>query len=67
MIKFNIKHITIDTYRCNGCGACVEMCPEVFRLDEIAEKAALITLEPEITDAVYQAAAFCPEKCIEIE
>ena len=62
-----MKHITIDTYLCNGCGACVEMCPEVFGLDEITEKAVLVTLEPIITDAVYQAAAYCPEKCIEIE
>jgi ferredoxin len=62
-----MKHITIDTYLCNGCGACVEMCPEVFGLDEVTEKAALVTLEPIITDAVYQAAAYCPEKCIEIE
>ena len=59
--------INIDTYLCNGCATCVEMCPDVFRLDEITEKAELITPDPEITDAVYQAAAFCPEKCIEIK
>jgi len=42
------------------------MCPQVFRLDPVNEKAELTSLQPEITDAVYQAAAFCPEKCIEI-
>ena len=67
MIEFNVKHITIDTYLCNGCGACVEICPDVFRLDELTEKAALVSLEPEITEDVYKAAAFCPEKCIEIK
>jgi ferredoxin len=66
-MELNMKQIVIDTYLCSGCGACVEICPEVFRLDEMTEKAALVIIEPEITDAVYQAAAFCPEKCIDIE
>lgn len=56
--------ITIDTYLCNGCGTCIEMCPEVFRLDETTGKAALVSAEPVVTDDVYQAAAYCPEKCI---
>ena len=58
--------IIIDTYLCSGCATCVEMCPEVFRLDEILEKAELMGTSPEISDAVYQAAAYCPEKCITI-
>ena len=62
-----MKQIIIDTYLCNGCGTCVEMCPEVFRFDETSGKAELVTAEPEITDEVYQAAAYCPEKCIEIQ
>lgn len=57
----------IDTCRCSGCGTCAEMCPEVFRMDSFMEKAELVTVAPEITDAVYQAAAFCPKKCIRIE
>ena len=43
------------------------MCPEVFRFDETSAKAELVTPEPEITDEVYLAAAYCPEKCIEIQ
>lgn len=62
-----MKQIIIDTYLCNGCGACVEICPEVFQLDEITEKAAMVVLEPVITDAVLQAASYCPEKCIDIK
>jgi ferredoxin len=61
-----MSEINIDTYLCSGCAACVEICPQVFRLDSINEKAELITLQPEITDDVYLAAAYCPEKCIEI-
>lgn len=58
--------VLIDTYLCNGCATCVAICPTVFCLDDVSGKAQLVTPEPEITDAVYQAAAYCPEKCIEI-
>jgi len=62
-----MKSIIIDTYLCNGCASCVEICPDVFRLDEMTGKAELVTAEPEISETVYQAAAYCPEKCIEIK
>lgn len=62
-----MAELIIDTYRCNGCGTCVEMCPSVFRLDPVTNKAELTSAAPEITDEVYQAAAYCPEKCIEIK
>ena len=61
-----MAEIIIDTYQCSGCETCVEMCPDVFCIDEATEKAALIHTAPEITDALRQAAAYCPEKCIEI-
>ena len=61
-----MAEILIDTYLCSGCGTCVEICPEVFQINSITEKAELITALPEITAPVYQAAAFCPEKCIVI-
>jgi len=59
--------IIVDTYLCNGCGTCIEMCPDVFCWDEASGKATLVTAEPVVTDEVYLAAAYCPEKCIEIE
>jgi ferredoxin len=46
---------------------CIELCPDVFRLNELTEKAELINPDQEITELVRQAAAFCPEKCIEIQ
>ena len=58
--------IIIDTYLCNGCGTCIEMCPDVFQFDEFSGKAALVVADPVVTDEVHQAAAYCPEKCIEI-
>ncbi|XOF34048.1 MAG: ferredoxin [Candidatus Electrothrix sp. YB6] len=62
-----MTEIIIDTYRCSSCGTCVEICPDVFYMDEITQKAALVAEPSEITDAIRQAAAFCPEKCIEIK
>ncbi len=59
--------IEIDSYRCSGCGTCVEICPDVFKMDSMGEKAELLTVAPAITDAVWQAAAFCPEKCIAVK
>lgn len=59
--------IEIDSYRCSGCGTCVEMCPEVFKMDSMMEKAELVAVAPEIIDAVHLAAAFCPEKCIVVK
>ncbi len=61
-----MAEIIIDTYLCSGCETCAEMCPEVFRMDPVMEKAELVNINPVLSDEVYQAAAFCPEKCIEI-
>ena len=61
-----MAEIVIDTFLCNGCGSCVELCPAVFRLNESTEEAELVTVDPEITDDVKQAAAYCPAQCIEV-
>ncbi|MBM9537305.1 ferredoxin [Desulfobulbus alkaliphilus] len=56
--------ILIDSYRCNGCATCIAMCPDVFALNPMTEKAELINSDQEVTSAVREAAAYCPEKCI---
>lgn len=56
--------ILIDSYRCSGCATCCEMCPDVFVLVPLTGKAELIDPAQEATEAIRQAAAFCPEKCI---
>jgi len=56
--------IIIDSYRCSGCATCCEMCPDVFLLDPLTGKAELIDPDQKVTEALRQAAAFCPEKCI---
>lgn len=56
--------LSIDSYRCNGCGTCGAMGPDVFALNPLTGKAELIDPDQEVTEAIRQAAAFCPEKCI---
>ncbi len=60
------KTIIIDVYECNGCGACVEICPEVFAMDDW-EKATLLDPDAEVTEKVEEAAAYCAQKCISFE
>lgn len=62
-----MSKIFVDTYRCSACMTCIEMCPDVFYLSELTGKAELIDPDQEITEAVREAAAYCPEKCIEID
>lgn len=60
-------YVSIDTYRCNGCGSCVELCPESFRLNETGDRAEVadgcVPLRPELEEAQVM----CPLQCIELE
>ncbi len=56
--------ILIDSYRCNGCATCTAMCPDIFVLNPLTEKAELIDSDQEVTNTLREAAAYCPEKCI---
>jgi len=61
------KSIIIDVYECNGCGSCVEICPDVFAMDDDGEKAYLIDFDARVTEKVEEAAAYCAQKCIYFE
>jgi len=58
--------VSIDHQACSECGTCVELCPEVFGLDE---HGAIQVLEPEACpwEDLEQAVAWCPEQCIHVE
>ncbi len=58
--------IELDKFHCKGCGACAEVAPEVFEMDETGDKANLVKDESEDKDTVELSAAMCPTKCIEI-
>jgi ferredoxin len=44
----------------------VEICPEVFAMDDWG-KAALLDSDAEVTEKVEEAAVYCPRKCIYFE
>ena len=62
------KRIEIDTFSCKGCGACAEVAPEHFKMDEVSEIPQVLedTVEGEHED-LDQAKAFCPSDCIAVE
>ncbi len=61
------KDVYIDRIRCKGCGACEEVAPEAFEMDEGDDVALLKDVDQVPDDKIEQAATVCPVKCIEIE
>ncbi|MGC8720468.1 MAG: ferredoxin [Thermodesulforhabdaceae bacterium] len=58
------RRVYLDEECCVGCGTCAELCPDVFELDEEAEKARLLKVEDVDENCVEEAIASCPEECI---
>ncbi|WP_320171320.1 ferredoxin [Maridesulfovibrio sp.] len=61
------EKVVIDQIECIGCETCVELCPEVFALDEDGEKAEVIKEDAVDLDCVREAIDSCPVECISIE
>ncbi len=61
------KVVKIDETECIGCETCVELCPEVFALDDAGEKAQVIKPDAVDTDCVEESIESCPVECITIE
>jgi ferredoxin len=58
----------VDEDLCAGCAVCIEVCPEVFELDE--RDMAVVTVDvvpPQWEDAVNEAADQCPSEAIIVE
>ena len=54
----------IDRPACTGCNICVDMCPEVFELDE-DQVAIVINPKGDTEEAIDEAIDACPEGCIQ--
>ncbi len=62
-----MKMASINQQDCIGCGACVEICPEVFAFNDDEEKAYVIKPEGGDEQCINEAVASCPAGCISYE
>lgn len=61
--------VFVDSTRCSGYGACADICPSVFSLDEWGYAATTADVVPDaaLEPQVRTAAAQCPEHAIRYE
>jgi ferredoxin len=59
-----MKKPVIDLEECIGCGSCVEICPEVFELNEDDVKAYVKAEDKCDTCDCHDAADICPTEAI---
>ena len=52
--------VIVDEEVCIGCETCTELCPEVFRMDEMKEKAEVIQSEGGSESCIEEAMEACP-------
>ena len=57
----------VDPDVCIGCNLCVEMCPDVYRMEDDKAIVYVSFISPEIEDLCEQAADACPVSAITIE
>lgn len=56
--------VDLDRESCIGCGACADLCPEVFEMDEKGRKARVIIFEAAGQSCIQEAIEICPVQCI---
>ena len=62
-----MKKPVIDYDECIGCGSCVEVCPEVFEMNDDEAKAYVIAENKCDTCDCEEAAGICPVEAITLE
>jgi ferredoxin len=60
-----VKIPVVDVVACTLCMGCVEVCPEVFRLNEDLGLIKVIDMDAYPLDLVDEAIKYCPEDAIE--
>ena len=58
------KRVYIEFIECVGCEACVELCPDVFRMNEDGDRAEVIMPEGGPEECIEKAINICPADCI---
>ena len=57
----------VDENACTGCGLCVEICPEVFEMDDETAVVTVREVPEDLEDAVDEAAESCPAEAIDLD
>ena len=61
------QKVVIDADECVACGTCVEVCPDVFKMDDGADFAEVIKETGGPEDLIQEAIDSCPTQCISLE
>jgi len=61
------KKVVIDADECVACGTCVEICPDVFRMEDGDDVAVVIKETGGPEDQIMEAIDCCPVQCIHQE
>ncbi|MEN6440374.1 MAG: ferredoxin [Syntrophobacter sp.] len=56
--------VYLDTECCIGCGACADLCPDVFEMDDRIDKARVTIFEVRDRECIEEAISICPVECI---
>ena len=61
--------VIVDELRCDAHGVCVDVCPDVFALDDDDDKVRVLVEEPDesLREQLRRAALVCPKAAITIE
>ena len=59
-------NIKVDSEKCTGCMACVEVCPEFFFQKKSQAEIVAVEVPPELVDKCHFAAGICPTAAIEL-
>lgn len=58
------KTVYVDQDECIACESCVEICPDVFAMDDDAETAYVKNTEGAPEEDIQEAVDACPVQCI---
>ncbi len=60
-----MRHVpVVDVRGCSDCGSCLELCPSVFKRNEVSGSVEVEVLPEYPEDAVQEVVNCCPKDCI---